>query len=64
MALICEMEGNLEAATDWLERSNSTYEFENQMHKDNCAQYMALLVYRKAEDKIIDKQVRSYANKP
>lgn len=29
MALICEMEGNLDVAIDWLDRSNSVYKRKN-----------------------------------
>ena len=57
MALICEMEGNLDAATDWLDRSFSAYKNENDRHLFNCTQYNNLLAKRIKEIKILDKQV-------
>lgn len=61
MAVICEMEGNLEAAIDWIERSNSTYKIDNYAHKFNCKQYASILDKRKEDTQILDKQVRNYA---
>lgn len=58
MALICEMEGNLDAAVDWLVLSYSTYKNENPEHKFNCKQYITLLAERKWEIERLEKQVR------
>jgi hypothetical protein len=64
MALICEMEGQLDAATDWLDRSKSVYKNENQRHTRNCTQYSAILEERKEEIEFLGKQVRHSADKP
>lgn len=56
MALICEMEGNLDAATEWLYRSFSAYKNENDRHLFNCSQYNTSLAQRRKEIKILDKQ--------
>lgn len=61
MAVICEMEGNLEAAIDWIERSDSTYKMQNPLHQFNCENYGSILKKRKMDIQILDKQVRSYA---
>lgn len=58
MALICEMEGNLAIALDWLLLSYSTYKMENPEHEFNCDQYSELLELRKKEIERLDIQVR------
>ncbi len=58
MALICEMEGKLDAAIDWLVQSYSTYRFENEEHKFNCQQYINLIAMRKREVERLEKQIR------
>jgi hypothetical protein len=62
MALICEMEGNLDAAIDWLVLSYSTLKWENLDHKFNCKQYIDLLALRKKEIARLGKQVRNPEN--
>lgn len=62
MALICEMEGNLDAAIDWLVLSYSTLKWENLEHKFICKQYIDLLAERKTEIKRLEKQVRNRGN--
>jgi hypothetical protein len=58
MALICEIEGKFDAATDWLVRSYSTYKQENELHQSNCRLYIELIAIRKKEIEQIEKQIR------
>lgn len=58
MAVICEIEGKFDAATDWLERSKSTYKKESPCHIDNCTLYMEQLSIRQNEISLLEKQVR------
>jgi hypothetical protein len=58
MALICEMEENIDAATDWLDRAISVYEKRNLRYISDCHQYSALLEKRKVELKRLEKQIR------
>ena len=62
MALICEMEGNLEAANDWLTRSFSAFKNHNPAHLYNCNQYSTLLAKRKKEIELLEKQLGKYEN--
>lgn len=57
MALMCEMEGNLDAAIDWLNISKSDYK--NYDHLVNCALYTKELENRKKELELLEKQVRN-----
>lgn len=58
MALICEMEGKIDAAIDWLVLSYSAYKNPSAEHKFNCQQYINLLALRKKELERLDMQVR------
>lgn len=58
MALICEMEGKFDAASDWLERSKSTYKKECRNHLQNCEEYIKQLTVRIIEIRTLNKQVR------
>lgn len=58
MALMCEMEGKFDAATDWLHRSKSTYKRECLDHTQNCTDYMGQLTNRKIANITLEKQVR------
>lgn len=58
MALASEMEGNLDAASDWLSLSFSSYKNGNNDHKSICQKYFELLTLRKQEIERLDKQVR------
>lgn len=64
MALICEMEGKLDAAIDWVTRSKSTYKQDNPVHAYNCSQYNSILLKRTTEIEKLATQVRNYANNP
>lgn len=57
MALVCEMEGNLYAATDWLDQYKSAYKQWDPIFK--CIQYNILLEKRKKEIELLGKQVRN-----
>lgn len=61
MALICEMEGKVDAATDWLDRSHSVYKRDNFRYIFDCKQYDMLLDQRKVEMKRLEKQIRPHA---
>ena len=58
MALVCEMEGNIEAAFDWLKNSNYSKQ-KKYDHLNNCDQYSKALENRKKELALIEKQVRN-----
>lgn len=60
MALICEMEGKFDAATDWLERSKSTYKNGCHNHLQNCEEYLNQIALRNAEIKMLEKQVARF----
>lgn len=59
MALACEMEGKPDAAIDWLVRSYSCLNENNEEHKENCQRYIAVLALRKKEIEKLGKQVRN-----
>jgi hypothetical protein len=61
MALICEMEGNIDAAIDWLNGSYSFYKKENLRYTTDCYQYNTLLEIRKKELRRLEKQIRDDA---
>ena len=58
MALACEMEGNPDAAIDWLIRSHAILKKNNETHKMNCQHYINTLVLRKKEIEKLGQQVR------
>jgi len=58
MALVCEMEGNLDAALDWLLLSHTVYKYKNPDHEFNCDQYSKILELRKKEIERLAIQVR------
>jgi hypothetical protein len=55
MAFICEMEGDLDAAIDWLMRSK---ESTNLLNDYNCSYYLEILEERQKETKILDQQLK------
>lgn len=57
MALMCEMEGELDAATDWLKQSDQTALVTNISYKTSCDLYLEELKLRKKEIEIFDKLV-------
>lgn len=56
MALVSEMEGNLDAATDWLDHSKSAYKHGDPIF--NCKEYNIKLEKRKKEIELLGKQIR------
>ena len=59
MALVCEMEGNIDAAIDWINRSKSGSKKVQVDHIINCNSYFRELVTRKKELELLKKQVRN-----
>lgn len=57
MALICEMEGKMDAASNWLSRSFSTYKRPNPRHQFHCFDYGNLLANRKEEMYRLEQQM-------
>jgi len=49
MALINELEGNTDAALDWITHSLSAFKRGNTLHSFNCIQYSEMLTIRKKE---------------
>ncbi len=56
MGLVCEMEGNLEAAVDWVVQSFHVLGAKNKEHYYNCTNYINILALRKIDIKKIDLQ--------
>lgn len=59
MALACEMEGEMDEAIDWLNKSSPVLSENNAEHKANCKRYIDILVMRKKEMERLGKQVRN-----
>lgn len=59
MALVCEMEGNIDAAIDWITRSKSATKKIQIDHIINCNRYSKELVTRKKELELLKKQVKN-----
>lgn len=59
LAVACEMQGDLEAALDWVIKSYQVFGNKNQVHSDHCIQYITILGQRKLDLKLIEKQVTS-----
>ena len=56
LGLACEMEGDLEAALAWVVESYHIFGAKNEMHAENCTDYIRLLSTRQADMKILDQQ--------
>jgi hypothetical protein len=60
MALVCEMEGQPDAALDWLNLSlNSNNKTKKEEHQLNCLQYIHLLNDRKEELESLQHQIKN-----
>lgn len=59
MALVCEMEGKLDNAIDWLVQSHSMLKVNNEEHKEICKRYITVLALRKKEIERLAHQVRN-----
>lgn len=58
MALICEIEGNIEASLDWLSHSGKVAKKYDYHHASICEKYTALLKKRQEELETLDQQLR------
>jgi len=56
------MEGNLDAAIDWLVKSYTYLQKNNDEHRKNCQRYVNILVNRKKEIVRLDKQMKRTMN--
>ncbi|MDB4582882.1 DUF6340 family protein [Draconibacterium sp.] len=56
MGLVCEMEGDFKAALDWVVQSFHTLGAKNNVHFNNCQQYISILSQRMLDVKKIDIQ--------
>lgn len=56
LAVACEIEGNIDAALDWIVKSYHVFGEENEVHSFNCRDYLRILGQRKADFKKIDLQ--------
>lgn len=63
MALICEMEGNLDAALDWLNQSTNVFQTKAYVHKMHCKNYNTILDKRKEDMATLEKQVKNNESK-
>lgn len=59
LAVACEMQGDLEAALDWVIKSYQVFGNKNQVHSNHCTQYITILGQRKLDLKLIEKQITS-----
>ncbi len=57
MGLVCEMEGNLKAALEWIVESYYTLGDKNAEHAHNCMEYIHILSQRKQDMKLIEHQL-------
>lgn len=58
LALACEMEGKLDAATDWLIKSYSVNLKNNDEHRKNCQQYISTIAKRQKDIDRLNQQIR------
>ena len=56
MGLVCEMEGKLDAAMEWVVESFHIFGQENEQHYKNCTDYIRILSTRKRDFQIIETQ--------
>jgi len=56
MGLVCEMQGNIDAALEWVVESFYVFGQENEVHYMNCTNYIRILGQRKRDIKIIESQ--------
>lgn len=57
LALACEMEGELDAAIEWAVRSYHVFGQKNELHAENCQNYIRILSVRKRDLRIIERQL-------
>ncbi|WP_163323503.1 DUF6340 family protein [Draconibacterium mangrovi] len=56
LGLACEMGGDLEAALAWVVKSYHIFGPKNELHAENCMEYIRLLSTRQADMKLLEKQ--------
>ena len=57
LALACEIEGELDAALDWVVKSYYVFKDDNEVHEFNCKEYIRILGMRKIDIQKIELQV-------
>ncbi|MCK3685015.1 DUF6340 family protein [Maribellus sp. YY47] len=57
LGLACEMEGDIDAAIDWVVRSYHIFGEKDEIHSYNCKSYLNILGVRKLDFRILDKQM-------
>lgn len=56
MGLACEIQGNLDAALEWVVESYHVFGQKNMVHSTNCMDYIRIISQRKVDKKILDQQ--------
>lgn len=56
MGLTCEIQGNLDAALEWVVESYHVFGQKNMVHSKNCMDYIRIISQRKVDKKILDRQ--------
>ncbi len=59
MGLVCEMNGNIEAAIQWVVESFHVLGQDNKVHFINCVDYIRILSQRKLDIKLLEDQLES-----
>ncbi len=59
LGVACEMQGDLEAAIDWVVRSFYVFGTKNEAHYINCVDYLNILGQRRVDLRLIEKQIGS-----
>ena len=57
LGLACEMEGDIDAAIDWVVKSFHLLENKNEIHSFHCRDYIRILAQRKLDFSKLDKQI-------
>lgn len=59
LAVACEINGEMDAAMDWVVKSYNALEQKNEEHQFNCRDYLRILARRKQDFKKIDLQLNT-----
>jgi len=57
LGLACEIEGDIDAAIDWVVKSYHMLESKYEVHDFHCTDYIKILSQRKLDVKILDQQL-------
>jgi len=57
LGLACEMEGDIDAAIDWVVQSFQVFKQKNVMNAENCQDYLRILATRKFDFRRIEFQL-------